>query len=90
MLRPVLRVKDTEGGRGFSLSTTEPGVHFYTGGYLDETYIGKGGIPYQKFGGFTIETQKFPNGPNLSHFPSTRLEPGELYCHKMSLAFFAE
>ena len=88
-LRPVLSICDRVLGRGFEMSTTEPGVHFYTGGYLDETVVGKGGVPYRQFAGCTFETQKFPNGPNLSHVPQSRLNPGEEYRHVMELRFLA-
>lgn len=87
-LRPVLRARDPASGRGFELWTTEPGVHFYTGGYLDPSVIGKGGHPYRKFSGFTLETQKFPDGPNLSHVPQSRLDPGDEYRHIMEFRFF--
>ena len=87
-LRPALRARDPKSGRGFELHTTEPGVHFYTGGYLNETVIGKGGTPYRQFAGFTLETQKFPDAPNLSHVPQARLDPGERYEHVMEFRFF--
>lgn len=87
-LRPVLKAGDPASGRGFELSTTEPGVHFYTGGYLGPSIIGKGGTPYQQFSGFTLETQKFPDGPNLSHVPQSRLDPGEEYQHILEFRFF--
>jgi aldose 1-epimerase len=86
-LRPVAKVRDPASGRGFELSTTEPGVHFYTGGYLNASVVGKGGKPYCKFGGFTLETQRFPDGPNLSHVPQSRLNPGEPYHHVFELRF---
>ena len=84
-LRPVAKVRDPASGRGFEFFTTEPGVHFYTGGYLNPTVIGKGGHPYCKFGGFTLETQRFPDGPNLSHVPQSRLDPGQDYHHIFEL-----
>ncbi|MGE0237074.1 MAG: aldose epimerase family protein [Parvibaculaceae bacterium] len=87
-LRPVLTARDPASGRGFELWTTEPGVHLYTGGYLDASVIGKGETPYRKFAGFTLETQKFPDGPNLSHVPQSRLDPGDNYHHVMEFRFF--
>lgn len=87
-LRAVAKVRDPASGRGFELFTTEPGVHLYTGGYLNPSVIGKGGRPYCKFGGFTLETQKFPDGPNLSHVPQSRLDPGRPYHHIFELRFF--
>lgn len=89
-LRPVLQARDPASGRGFELWTNEPGIHFYTGGYLNPSVIGKGGTPYSKFAGFTLETQKFPDGPNLSHVPQSRLDPGETYSHIMEFRFFTK
>jgi aldose 1-epimerase len=86
-LRPVLKACDPVSGRGFTLHANQPGVHFYTGGYLGPDIIGKGGIPYCKFAGFTLETQKFPDGPNLSHVPQSRLYPDENYRHIMEFHF---
>lgn len=85
--RAVAKVRDPVSGRGFELFTTEPGVHLYTGAYLDASVIGKGGRPYCKFAGFTLETQKFPDGPNLSHVPQSRLDPGQPYHHVFELRF---
>ena len=85
LLRPVLAACDPASGRGFELSTTEPGVHVYTGGDLNPSIIGKGGHPYEPFSGFTLETQRFPDGPNLSHLPQSRLDPGQEYCHILEL-----
>jgi aldose 1-epimerase len=87
MLRAVAKVRDLASGRGFEVFTTEPGVHLYTGGYLSPSVIGKGGKPYCKFGGFTLETQRFPDGPNLSHVPQSRLDPGQQYHHVLELRF---
>lgn len=87
-LRAVAKIRDPASGRGFELFTTEPGMHLYTGGYLNESVIGKGGRPYCKFAGFTLETQRFPDGPNLSHVPQSRLEPGQQYHHVFEMRFF--
>jgi aldose 1-epimerase len=86
-LRAAARARDPVSGRGFELWTTEPGVHLYTGGYLGPDVIGKGGRPCCKFGGFTLETQKFPDAPNLSHVPQARLDPGQTYHHVFELRF---
>jgi aldose 1-epimerase len=87
-LRHCARVVDPASGRGFELHTTEPGVQFYTGGYLSEKVIGKRGLPYCRFAGYTFETQKFPNTPNFGHFPQCTLHPGEVYDHRMVFRFF--
>jgi aldose 1-epimerase len=59
--------------------TTEPGIQFYTGNYLDGTSIGKDGKPVLKNGGFCLETQHYPDSPNQPDFPSTVLRPGAVY-----------
>lgn len=86
-LRDVVTARDPASGRGFVLATTEPGVHFYTGGYLGGIR-GKGGVTYPRFAGFTLETQKFPDSPNIPHFPSATVLPGSLYHHVMQFRFF--
>jgi aldose 1-epimerase len=85
-MREVVRARDPVSGRGFVLSTTEPGVHFYTGGYLAGVR-GKGGTVYPKYAGFTLETQKFPDSPNIPHFPTSRVDPGAIYRHVMRFKF---
>ena len=87
-LHPCARVVDPASGRGFELLTNEPGVQFYTGGYLDEKVIGKRGLPYCRFAGYTFETQKFPNTPNFAHFPSSTVRPDDIYDHRMQFHFF--
>ncbi len=86
----AVRAVDPVSGRGFELATNEPGVQFYTGGYLNESVIGKGGHPYCRYAGFTLETQRFPDSPNRAHFPQARLYPGQPYHHRMKFQFFAE
>ncbi|HNX58788.1 MAG TPA: aldose epimerase family protein, partial [Spirochaetota bacterium] len=75
------RVKDPSSGRVLEVSTTEPGVQFYSGNYLDGSLVGKAGKPYQKRSGFCFETQHYPDSPNHPSFPSTVLNPGETYRH---------
>ncbi len=88
-LRPVATLWDPKSGRGLSLRATEPGVQIYTGGYLSADVVGKGNKPYRTYAGLTFETQKFPGSPNFAHFPSTRLDPGQVYEHVMEYQFFA-
>ncbi len=88
-LRPVATLRDPASGRGLSIAATKPGVQVYTGGYLSSAVIGKDGHPYCKYAGLTFETQHFPGSPNFPHFPSCRLEPGEVYDHRMDIQFFA-
>ena len=85
-LRPCLRVLDPVSGRQMRLSTTEPGLQLYTGAHFDGG-VGKAGARYPRFAGFAAETQRFPNSPNMPHFPSARLEPGQLYHHVMLFDF---
>lgn len=87
-LRPVASLRDPTSGRGLSLRSTEPGVHIYTGGYISDRIVGKGAKPYEPYSGLTFETQKFPDSPNVSHFPTTRLQPSEVYNHVMEFSLF--
>lgn len=73
------RVVDPSSGRVMEILTTEPGLQFYSGNFLDGTLTGKGGVQYQQHGGFAMETQHFPDSPNQPDFPSTILQPGEQY-----------
>lgn len=85
-LRRCLQAVDPASGRRMRLSTTEPGLQFYTGAHFDQT-PGKGGARYPRFAGFAAETQRFPDSPNRPHFPSSRLEPGQTYRHTMRFDF---
>jgi aldose 1-epimerase len=80
---------DPGSGRRMQLWTTEPGVQVYTGGKLSDEIVGKGGSPYCRFAGFTLETQKFPDSPNRAHFPSTTVRAGDHYRHEMVFEFTA-
>ena len=59
--------------------TTEPGLQFYSGNFLDGHNVGKGGKKYNHRYGFCLETQHFPDSPNKPQFPTTVLKPGEIY-----------
>jgi aldose 1-epimerase len=72
-------VYEPKTGRVMEVLTTQPGVQFYTGNFLDGTIRGKGGKVYQKRYGLCLETQHFPDSPNKPSFPSTVLKPGERY-----------
>jgi aldose 1-epimerase len=74
-------------GRTLEISTTEPGVQFYSGNFLDGTIRGKGGHVYKKRYGFCLETQHFPDSPNKPQFPSTILRPGQEYRSETVFAF---
>ena len=71
-------VRDPASGRVMEVTTTQPGVQFYTGNFLDGSIRGNGGA-YAKNGAFCLETQHFPDSPNRPNFPSTVLRPGENY-----------
>ncbi len=77
-LRLAARVSEPESGRIMEVLTTEPGLQFYSGNSLDGIR-GKGGASYGPRSGFCLETQHFPDSPNQPDFPSTILEPGDLY-----------
>ena len=66
-------------GRVLEVLTTEPGLQFYTGNFLDGTIKGKGGWVYMTRNGFCMECQHFPDSPNHANFPSVVLKPGEVY-----------
>lgn len=71
------RVEESSTGRVLEVHTTEPGIQFYTGNFLDGTIKGKGGKAYAPRNGFCLETQHFPDSPNKPSFPTTTLKPGQ-------------
>jgi len=77
-LIPVAHVEEPTTGRTMDVLTTQPGIQFYTGNFLDGSLTGIGGR-YHENGGFCLETQHFPDSVNHPHFPSTLLRPGETY-----------
>jgi aldose 1-epimerase len=81
------RVEGPTTGRVMEVFTTEPGVQFYSGNFLDGTITGKGGHVYTPRTGFCLETQHFPDSPNKPQFPSTILRPGEAYDSKTVYKF---
>ncbi len=78
-LRSVAIVHEPKSGRMMEVLTTEPGVQFYCGNFLDGSNVGKGGHAYRHRSGFCLETQHFPDSPNQPAFPSTILRPGQTY-----------
>jgi aldose 1-epimerase len=74
----IATVTDPESGRTLEVSTTEPGVQFYTGNFLSGAVSGKG-VTYTKRMGFCLETEHYPDSPNQPQFPSVVLRPGETY-----------
>jgi aldose 1-epimerase len=73
------RLYDPDSGRQMEIFTEEPGIQFYSGNFLDGSLAGKDGRVYHYRYGLCLETQHFPDSPNKGHFPSTRLDPGEVY-----------
>ncbi len=83
-------VHEPKTGRVMEVYTTEPGVQFYCGNFLDGSNVGKGGKVYNLRNGFCLETQHFPDSPNKPDFPSTILEPGDEYSTTTVYKFFAK
>jgi aldose 1-epimerase len=84
------RVFEPTSGRVLEVYTTEPGLQFYTGNFLDGTIKGKGGKVYQYRGAFCMEPQHFPDSPNHPNFPSVELKPGETYRSTIIFRFSVE
>lgn len=78
-LAHAARLTDPVSGRTLDVSTTEPGVQYYSGNFLDGTVVGKNGRKYPRRSGVALETQHYPDSPNKPQFPSTILEPGKTY-----------
>ena len=70
---------EPKSGRTLEITTSEPGMQFYAGNFLDGTIKGKQGHVYGHRTGFCLETQHFPDSPNKPSFPSTILKPGQPY-----------
>jgi aldose 1-epimerase len=79
LVRRAANVYEPESGRTLEVLTTQPGVQFYSGNFFDGTIKGKGGVAYEKRSGFCLETQHFPDSPNHPQFPTTVLEPGDVF-----------
>jgi aldose 1-epimerase len=78
-LKSVASVIEKQSGRTLEVLTTEPGIQFYTGNFLNGSATGKSGSKYTSRTGFCLETQHFPDSPNQPAFPTTTLKPGETY-----------
>jgi aldose 1-epimerase len=72
-------VYEPESGRWMQVWTTEPGVQFYSGNFLDGSYKGKKGTVYNQYGALVLECQHYPDSVNHANFPSTLLHPGDVY-----------
>ena len=83
------RVHEPTTGRVMEVHTTEPGIQFYCGNFLDGRLKGKSGKPYLHRGGFCLETQHYPDSPNQPNFPSTILKPGQQHRSQTVFKFSA-
>ena len=90
LLEMAARVHEPKSGRVMEILTTEPGIQFYSGNFLDGTLTGKSGGNYEKRHGFCLETQHFPDSPNKPHFPSVLLRSGETYTQRTIHRFSAK
>jgi aldose 1-epimerase len=86
-MKHAARVFEPQTGRVMDVYTTEPGLQFYSGNFLDGSITGKGGHVYRYRNGFCLETQHFPDSPNKPQFPSTILRPGKEYRSRTSYVF---
>ena len=86
-LRTAAVVTDEQSGRKLTVATTEPGIQFYSGNFLDGSFTGRHGVKYTQHAGFCLETQHYPDSPNHANFPSTVLRPGQTFHSTTSLTF---
>ncbi|MBI9017075.1 MAG: galactose mutarotase [Phycisphaerae bacterium] len=89
-MNSAAKVYEPTSGRVMEVLTTEPGIQFYCGNFLDGSNVGKGGKVYEHRFGFCLETQHFPDSPNQKDFPSTILKPGETYSHRTIYKFYTK
>ena len=89
-LRPAATMHDPKSGRILTVETTEPGIQFYSGNFLDGFLVGKSGVAYVQRSGFCLETQAFPDAPNQPSFPNSVLQPHETYRSTTTWTFTAE
>ena len=85
--RTAAKVYEPNTGRMLEVLTTQPGMQFYSGNFLDGSIVGKQGRVYLKHSGCCLEPQHFPDSPNHPNFPSTVLRPGEQYRHATVFKF---
>ncbi|MQY17332.1 aldose epimerase family protein [Nocardia macrotermitis] len=84
------KAEDPQSGRTLTVSTTEPGVQFYTANFLTGAFTGTGDHVYRQGAGFTLETQHYPDSPNHPAFPTTTLNPGQTFSSTTVFAFGTE
>lgn len=88
-MREVAVITDPRSGRRLTMSTNQPGVQFYAGGYLNGVTGKAPAEEYEAFAGLALEAQNFPDAVNYSHFPQANLQPGETYLNKVRFDFSA-
>lgn len=86
-LQLAARVVEPKSGRVLEVATSEPGMQLYTGNFLDGAIKGRGGLGYERFGGFCLETQHYPDTPNQPEFPTTLVRPGTTYSTRTVFKF---
>lgn len=86
-VRPVAVLRDPRSGRTMHIETTEAGLQCYSGAGLGAEPNGKSGIAYPPGAGVALESQCWPDSPNIAHFPSSTLRPDESYHHELILTF---
>jgi aldose 1-epimerase len=89
-LQHAAQLRDPKSGRTLDIATTEPGLQFYSGNFLDGTIKGKGGKRYVLRSGLCLETQHYPDSPNQSAFPTTIVQPGKPYASQTVFTFSAK
>jgi len=88
-VRPAVVVTEPVSGRTLELSTSAPGVQFYTGNFLDGTFFGKSGRAYRQGDAICMEPGVYPDSPNHPDFPTSRLNPGQTYVNTIVYRFNA-
>ena len=86
-LVPAARIVEPVSRRTLEVRTTQPGLQFYSGNFLDGSILGKDGRRYGHRTGFCLETQHFPDSPNHAEFPSVVLRPGQTYEQETQFSF---
>ncbi|MEA2582513.1 MAG: aldose 1-epimerase [Thermomicrobiales bacterium] len=86
-LIPAATLVEPDSGRKLEISTTEPGIQFYSGNFLDGTLVGPSGNVYRQGDALALETQHYPDSPNQPNFPSTVLQPGQEFNSTTVYAF---
>ncbi len=89
-IRPAVQLYEPKSGRLMKVLTTEPGMQFYSGNFLDGTITGKNNKRYEYRGAVVLEAQHFPDSPNHENFPSVVLKPGDIYKQTTVYQFLAD